>query len=324
MPSKSPIALAIAAGASLVSAHGYVSSWNIGGVAYKGFDEMWAVAQGTDTGNKFIAWSTSASDNGYVAPDAYASADIICHRGATNAALNNATVAAGDSVKVTWNTWPDSHHGPVIDYIAAADDPTTVDKTTLEFIKIQESGLISGSNPGTWASDKIISDGLTWEIPIPADLKPGNYVLRHEIIALHSAYSADGAQNYPQCVNLQVTGSGSSLPAGTKGEALYTENDPSIVFNIYEAFDSYTIPGPALAFSGSDATSGAAVVSSAASSAASVATSAVAASSSAATSVAAAATSAPASAVSSAAAAASSAPAKSSCKKRRHARDVKA
>ncbi|ROW06914.1 hypothetical protein VMCG_04150 [Cytospora schulzeri] len=330
MPSKSPLALAVAAGASLVSAHGYVSSWNIGGTAYKGFDEMWAVAQGTDTGNEFIAWSTSASDNGYVAPDAYASADIICHRGATNGALNNATVAAGDSIQVTWNTWPDSHHGPIIDYIASADDPTTVDKTTLEFVKIQESGLISGSNPGTWATDNLISNGLTWEIPIPADLKPGNYVLRHEIIALHSAYSSDGAQNYPQCVNIQVTGSGSSLPAGTKGEALYTENDESIVFNIYADFDSYTVPGPELAFSGSASTGSSAVVSSSAvSSAAAQATSAApVASSSAAAQVATsaapvAASSSAAPVVSSAAPATSSSAAKT-CKKRRHARDVKA
>lgn len=333
MPSKSPIALAIAAGASLVSAHGYVSAWDIGGVSYKGFDEMWATAQGTDTGNEFIAWSTTASDNGYVAPDAYTSADIICHRGATNGALNNATVAAGDSIKVTWNTWPDSHHGPIIDYIAAADDPTTVDKTTLEFVKIQESGLVSGSNPGTWATDSLISNGLTWEIPIPASLKPGNYVLRHEIIALHSASNADGAQNYPQCVNVQVTGSGSTLPAGTKGEALYTEDDKSLVFNIYTDFDSYTVPGPELAFSGSDSTGSAAVASSAVSSAAAVATSAAVASSS--SSAAAVATSAAQTSASSSVAAAqtsvaaaqtsaASSSSSSSCKKRRHARDVRA
>ena len=336
MPSKAPIALALAAGASMVSAHGYVSSWVIGGTTYQGFDEMWAVAQGTDTGDEFIAWSTSASDNGYVAPDAYTSADIICHRDATNAALNNATVAAGDKISLTWNTWPDSHHGPIIDYIAAADDPTTVDKTTLEFIKIAESGLISGSNPGTWATDNLISNDFTWEITIPSDLKAGNYVLRHEIIALHSAYSEDGAQNYPQCVNIQVTGSGTSLPDGTLGEALYTEDDDSIVFNIYDSFSTYAIPGPTLAFSDSSssgssgssaaATSAAAATTSAAAAAATSSSSAAAVTTAAAqeTTAAAANAAAPTSASSSSAAAAtSSAAAKSSsCKKRRHARDL--
>ncbi|KAK7747867.1 hypothetical protein SLS53_001118 [Cytospora paraplurivora] len=328
MPSvRTPIALALAAGASMVSAHGYVSSWEIGGVTYKGFDEMWAVAQGTDTGNEFIAWSDSASDNGYVAPDAYTSGDIICHRDATNAKLNNATVAAGDSIKATWNTWPTSHHGPIIDYIAPADDPTTVDKTTLEFIKIGQSGLISGSNPGTWATDNLISDDLTWEIKIPAELKPGNYVLRHEIIALHSAESTDGAQNYPQCVNLQVTGSGTEQPAGTLGEALYTEDEDGIVFNIYESFSTYPIPGPTLAFSDSSSSGSSAAATSAAATSAAATTSAAAVSSSAAaeTTAAAANAAAPTSASSSsssAAAATSAASSAKTCKKRRHARDV--
>lgn len=84
---------------------------------------------------------------------------------------------------------------------------------------------------------------------IPANLKPGNYVLRHEIIALHSASNADGAQNYPQCVNLKVTGSGTEQPEGTLGTALYSADDEGINFNLYTTFDSYPIPGPALAFS---------------------------------------------------------------------------
>ncbi|POS71737.1 endoglucanase [Diaporthe helianthi] len=240
--------LAVATGISMVQAHGYVATWSIGGVDYKGFDQQYQ----TDPSqlNDFIAWSTTASDNGFVAPSAYGDADIVCHRGAKNGVLNNATVEAGGSITATWSTWPESHHGPVIDYLAPADDPTTVDKTSLKFFKIQESGLVSGSAPGTWASDEILSNNLGHEIKIPADLKPGNYVLRHEIIALHSAGNADGAQNYPQCVNIQVTGSGSELPEGTLGTALYSADDEGIKFNLYTSFDSYPIPGPKLAFSG--------------------------------------------------------------------------
>lgn len=106
--SKNSAILALAAGASVVKAHGYVASWTIGGTEFAGFDEQWAVAAGTDTGNEFIAWSEAASDNGYIAPDAYATSDIICHLDATNGKLNNATVAAGGTVTATWNTWPDS------------------------------------------------------------------------------------------------------------------------------------------------------------------------------------------------------------------------
>lgn len=333
MSSKSSAILALAAGASLVSAHGYVSSWTIGDVDYAGFDEQWAVAAGTDTGNEFIAWSTSASDNGYVAPDAYTSSDIICHKDATNGALNNATAAAGSTVTATWNTWPSSHKGPIITYIAAADDPTTVDKTTLEWIKIQQGGLVdasSGSNGGTWVTDELITNNYAYDITIPSTLKPGNYVIRHEIIALHSAENADGAQNYPQCVNLAVTGSGSDLPDGTLGTALYTETDTSIVFNIYESFSSYDIPGPALAFTDSSSSgssdsssSAAATTTAAATTAAPVATSSSAVATSSAVSTSSADAAANAAAPTSASSAAAPAATKSSCKKRRHARQIK-
>lgn len=114
MPAKAPVVLALAAGASLVSAHGYVASWTIDGEAFAGYDEQWAAAAGTDTGNEFNAWSESASDNGYVAPDAYGTSDIICHKDATNGLLNNATIAAGGTLTATWNTWPDSVRIPNI------------------------------------------------------------------------------------------------------------------------------------------------------------------------------------------------------------------
>lgn len=54
-------------------------------------------------------------------------------------------------------------------------------------------------------------------------------------------------QNYPQCVNIVVTGSGTkSLPAGTPATSLYKPTDPGILFNPYTTITNYTIPGPAL------------------------------------------------------------------------------
>lgn len=225
------------------------------------------------------------------------------------------------------------HHGPVITYIAQADDPTTVDKTTLSWIKIDEAGLISGSNPGTWATDNLIDNGFAYDITIPSALKAGDYVVRHEIIALHSAENTDGAQNYPQCFNLKVTGSGTELPDGTAGTSLYTESEDGIVFNLYTDFSTYPIPGPTLAF-GSDSTGASAT---AATSAAASTTASAAASSSAVTTAAAEAQTTPAasssteaaaavatSSSSTSAAAAVNTASSSSCKKRRHhARDLK-
>lgn len=44
-----------------------------------------------------------------------------------------------------------------------------------------------------------IANNLTATVAIPSDIAPGNYVIRHEIIALHSAGQENGAQSYPQC-----------------------------------------------------------------------------------------------------------------------------
>lgn len=196
---------------------------------------------------KSIGWATTATDLGFEDGTEYQAPNIICHRSGTNAQLS-ATVSAGSDIEIQWTPWPDSHHGPVITYLASCNgDCSTVDKGTLEFFKIDAMGLIDDSAvPGTWATDKLIDAGNRWTVTIPQSIAPGNYVMRHEIIALHSAGQKDGAQNYPQCLNLQVTGGGEDVPQGTLGEKLYTDTDPGILVNIYTKLSNYVIPGPAL------------------------------------------------------------------------------
>ena len=95
----------------------------------------------------------------------------------------------------------------------------------------------------------MIANNNTWSVAIPSNIKAGNYVLRHETIALHQAQGVGGAQLYPQCVNLKITGGGSDTPDGVLGTELYKSNDPGILFNIYQTFAStaaYTVPGPTL------------------------------------------------------------------------------
>jgi endoglucanase len=236
--------LALASAAS-VSGHGYVTNIVINGVSYLGFNG--ASYPYLTNPPPSIGWITDDLDNGFVAPAAFGDPDIICHRSATPA-VGHAVVAAGDKISLQWLVpWPDSHHGPVLDYLANCNGACeTVDKTTLEFFKIDGAGWVSGGNPGLWATDTLIQNNSTWLVQIPADIAPGNYVLRHEIIALHSAGSTNGAQAYPQCINLQITGSGNTKPDGVKGTALYKSTDPGILFNIYTSPISYTVPGPTL------------------------------------------------------------------------------
>lgn len=251
MVSRTVAALAgtIVACLPLVNAHGFVSGIVVNGKWYEGYIVNSFPYMSSPP--PVIAWSTTATDLGFVAPDAYTSSDIVCHRGSTPAALT-AAAPAGSTVTFQWTpVWPTSHHGPVITYMAKCPgDCSTVDKSSLQFFKIDQHGLIDDSTPpGNWATDQLIANNNSFSVTIPRSIPSGNYVMRHELIGLHSALNADGAQNYPQCINLAVSGGGSASPATEPATSFYHSNDPGILINIYQALSSYVIPGPAL-FSG--------------------------------------------------------------------------
>ncbi|CAI7645325.1 unnamed protein product [Penicillium crustosum] len=231
--------------AAMVAGHGYVSGAVVDGTYHGGFLVNSYNYMSEVPAN--IGWAEKATDLGFVDGSSYASSDIICHKEATPGAIS-AEVKAGGKVELQWTEWPESHHGPVITYMANCNgDCSKVDKTTLKFFKIAEAGLIDDSNvPGKWASDELIANNNSATVTIPSAIAAGNYVLRHEIIALHSAGEENGAQNYPQCINLKVTGGGSDAPDGVLGTALYKATDPGIKISIYTSLDSYDIPGPAL------------------------------------------------------------------------------
>ncbi|KAG7294471.1 hypothetical protein NEMBOFW57_004544 [Staphylotrichum longicolle] len=244
------IAGLVLASAGAVSAHGWVDVWAIGGKNYTGYNPTvapWVADQGT------IAWPAWNTDTGPVYSKDVNTTDIICSINATNAKIYSDPIAAGSVIDLHWTTWPDSHHGPILSYLAACNgDCATVDKTKLKWFKIAEAGQLSlgagGGKPGYWASDKLQDDNGTWPVTIPASIKAGNYVLRNEILALHSAYDVGAAQLYPQCINIKITGKGCATPPGVVGTKLYKDTDPGLHYNIYndESKPVYQIPGPAL------------------------------------------------------------------------------
>ncbi|KAF2459287.1 putative endoglucanase [Lineolata rhizophorae] len=230
-----------------VAAHGHVQTIAVqGGETYQGWDPA---MQYENPRPEIPAWSADNLDNGFVSPDMYSGPEIVCHK-KSEPGQTYVQVQPGDVVSLTWNTWPESHKGPILDYIApCGDDCTSVDKTSLMWQKMDEGALESGYDPGTWVTDDLIANDFTWDVTIPADLAAGKYVIRHEIIALHAAGQPNGAQNYPQCFNIEVTSDGAATLSPTGGEvatSFYTPEDPGILFNLYTQFDSYEIPGPSL------------------------------------------------------------------------------
>jgi cellulase len=230
----------------LVSAHGYVSGIKVnGGSVIAGANPNWYYLP-ADQIPVTPGWKALNQDNGFVEPNSFGSSDIACHKSAKPGQAY-VSAQAGDTLTLIWNTWPDSHKGPVINYIApCSGECTSASPGSLSFAKISQAALLSGSNPGTWATDTLIAQGFSSDVKLPSSLAPGNYVLRHEIIALHAAGSANGAQAYPQCINVKITSGGSAKPSGEAATAFYKANDPGILFNLYGSFSSYPIPGPSV------------------------------------------------------------------------------
>ncbi|CAE6483567.1 unnamed protein product [Rhizoctonia solani] len=235
------VAFALLSVASSVLAHGNVQEIVVGSPAatyipWLPFQDPYKPTAPERVGRKIL-------DNGPV--EDVTSIDIQCNKAAVPAALI-ATAAAGSKVALNWTDWPTSHIGPVITYLAKA--PSDITKwspgTDKVWFKIDEAGLENGKWAGT---DVLLSQNGLWTVTIPQSLQAGQYIMRHEIIALHSAGSYPGAQFYPSCIQFEITGSGTALPDDTdlvSFPGAYSGTDPGIKYNPYAGATTYPIPGP--------------------------------------------------------------------------------
>ncbi|TFK33096.1 glycoside hydrolase [Crucibulum laeve] len=187
--------------------------------------------------------------------------DIICNGGINpyHQPVSNAiiSVPAGATLTTEWHhtlsgaTPGDaadpidaSHKGPVIAYLAKVNNATQTSVTGLKWFKIYEDGLTASDQ--SWGVDRLIANKGKVTFKIPSCIPAGQYLLRHEIIALHAAGSYPGAQFYMECAQIQITGGGSTSPATVNFPGAYSGSDPGVKINIYQTLSSYTVPGPAV------------------------------------------------------------------------------
>ena len=110
------------------------------------------------------------------------------------------------------------------------------------WFKVQENGRQGTSN--VWGSTPLQKAGGSATYTIPKCIAAGYYLVRHEILALHAAYQYPGAQFYPGCHQLKVTGGGSTKPTGLVGfPGAYKGTDAGITYDAYKAA-TYIVPGP--------------------------------------------------------------------------------
>ncbi|ORY70902.1 endoglucanase IV precursor [Pseudomassariella vexata] len=234
--------------ASLAAAHGYVDNATIGGEVYTFYQPY------TDPYMSPIPDRISRPIQGNGPVTDVTLADLQCGGyteggivGSSPAALH-APAAAGSKVTLYWTLWPESHVGPTITYMAKCPDAgcdSYMPNSTAVWFKVQESGRTGTSN--TWGDTSLMTAGNAGvSYTIPSCLSAGNYLVRHEIIALHAAYSYPGAQFYPGCHQLKVTGGGSTTPSDLVAfPGAYKGSDAGITYDSYQA-QTYTVPGPAV------------------------------------------------------------------------------
>jgi len=190
------------------------------------------------------------------------SSDLSCGNGAANlTAQQTATVTAGSQMSFRWisgappTLWP-HNMGPIMTYIASCGgDCKTFNSMDAQWVKIGQAGYTVpgtklGDSSGIWTMGTTYYKGLAYNLTLPSTIPNGNYLIRNENIALHRANTAGGAEFYPNCAQVAVTGgpSGSlDTTNAVKFPGAYSPNDPGILVDVYTPSDNtYQFPGPAL------------------------------------------------------------------------------
>ncbi|KAK8064461.1 hypothetical protein PG994_007099 [Apiospora phragmitis] len=240
-------------GARLSSAHGGLVNYTVGDIWYRGYDPDTPAED--QLGQPWMVQRSWASiDPIFSVTDA----GLACNTPAV-APPSYIPIAAGANLTAVYWYWLHPV-GPMTVWLAAcgnSDSPDAscadiADVNALSFFKIWEGGLIDGTlAEGSWYQKAFQRwDGTPdlWPVTIPASLRPGTYVVRHEITSLHIA---NKPQFYPECAHLRVTrGTGDgALPTDGKYyvqfPGAYSMSDPSINIDIYsDAMKNVTVCCP--------------------------------------------------------------------------------
>ncbi|RMJ25684.1 hypothetical protein PHISP_03465 [Aspergillus sp. HF37] len=129
-----------------------------------------------------------------------------------------------------------SHKGPCAAYMKRVPDATEDNNAAGDgWFKIFESTY--DESAGQWCTEKLIENNGHLSVKIPADIRPGYYLVRPELLALHgAALDQPDPQFYVGCAQVFVQGSGSAMPENVRiGEGTYDlSSTPGLTFNIYE------------------------------------------------------------------------------------------
>lgn len=186
----------LAAAAPLVSAHGAVTSYVYASKEYKGYDGF-NPSMSKDTSQR--SWPS------YDPIMSVTDAKMLCNGGGP--APLNITVQAGQNITAKWKQWT-HQQGPVMVWMYDCQGSfASCDGKAKRWFKIDQMGMWgSVPNSNNWGT-AIVYKSLAWTNAIPEKVAPGNYLMRHELLALHQTNTP---QFYPECVQLIVKGTGTA------------------------------------------------------------------------------------------------------------------
>ena len=89
-----------------------------------------------------------------------------------------------------------NHFGPVLVYMSKVDDAASADGSAAWF-KVDEFGYDASNK--TWGTDMLNANCGKRTFKVPSKIPAGDYLIRAEAIALHTASQVGGAQFYMSC-----------------------------------------------------------------------------------------------------------------------------
>ncbi|KAK4240610.1 glycoside hydrolase [Achaetomium macrosporum] len=238
--------------------------WAQNAAAHATFQQLWV--DGVDYGSQCARLPASNSPVTNVASN-----DVRCNVIGSRPGAK-CPVKAGSTVTVEMHQQPGdrscsseaiggAHYGPLMVYMSKVSDAASADGSTGWFKIFQDSWAKNPSggsgDDDFWGVKDLNKCCGKMDVKIPADLPNGDYLLRAEVIALHTAGSPGGAQLYMTCYQLTVSGgSGTANPSTVLFPGAYKASDPGIQVNIHAPMSTYVAPGPAVYAGGSTKSAG--------------------------------------------------------------------
>ncbi|KAI5806964.1 family 61 glycoside hydrolase [Geopyxis carbonaria] len=199
-------------------------------------------SSGAVTGGEFTYIRPGTNTNSPVTD--VTSTDMRCNTGGLSTTASTYTAAAGSTLGFQADI-AIFHPGVFNIYMAKAPSTAAAfDGSGAVWFKVWQKG------PSSLTADAITFDTTSqnFSFKIPAATPAGEYLVRIEHIALHSASTFGGAQFYISCAHVKVTGSGAGSPGPKVAiPGVYTGNEPGLLLSIYWPIPTtYTQPGPAV------------------------------------------------------------------------------